>query len=198
MKSNPKILLQTARAHVCTADGSKSLPVRILMDGGSQRSYITNSLKTHLGLTSLRKENLNLNTFGEEQYKRRQCDLVKVTMQGQDGTDIEIYALSSPMICSPPSTAIDIGGYPHLQELQLSEFLQDEPVDHIDILIGSDHYWDVVTGDISRENDGPVAIDSKFGWLLSGPLKRRENSTITNLAIQEAVSTALCATSDEL
>ena len=141
------------------------------MDGGSQRSYITNSLKTRLGLTSLRKENLNLNTFGEEQYKRKQCDLVKVNIQGQDGTDIEIYALSSPMICSPPSTAIDISGYSHLQELQLSEFSQDKRVDHIDILIGSDHYWDVVTGDISRENNGPVAIDSKFGWLLSGPLK---------------------------
>ena len=102
------------------------------------------------------------------------------------------------MICSPPFTAIDISGYPHLQELQLSEFSQDEPVDHIDILIGSDHYWDVVTGDISRENNGPVAIDSKFGWLLSGPLKRRENSVITNLAIQEAASTALCTASDEL
>ena len=136
MKSNPKILLQTARAHVSTADGSKSVPVRVLMDGGSQRSYITNSLKTRLGLTSLRKENLNLNTFGEEQYKQRQCDLVKVNIQGQDGTDIEIYALSSPMICSPPSTAIDISGYPHLQELQLSEFSQDEPIDYIDILIG--------------------------------------------------------------
>ena len=187
VKSNPKILLQTARAHVSTADGSKSLPVRVLMDGGSQRSYITNSLKTRLGLTSLRKENLNLNTFGKEQYKRRQCDLVKVNIRGQDGTDIEIYALSSPMICSP-----------HLQELQLSEFSQEEPVDHIDILIGSDHYWDVVTGDISRENDGPVALDSKFGWLLSGPLKRRENSVITNLAIQKVASTALCTASDEL
>ena len=39
VKSNPKILLQTARAHACTTDGSKSLPIRVLMDGGSQRSY---------------------------------------------------------------------------------------------------------------------------------------------------------------
>ena len=198
VKSNSKILLQTARAYVSSEDGSKLLPVRVLMDGGSQRSYITNSLKTKLSLTPLRKESLNLNTFGEEQYKRKQCDLVKVNMQGQDGTDIEIYALSSPMICSPPSTAIDISGYPHLQELHLSEFSQDTPVDHIDILIGSDHYWDVVTGDISRERDGPVAIDSKFGWLLSGPLKRKENSVITNLAIHEVASTALCSNNNEL
>ena len=198
VKSNPKILLQTARAYVSSEDGSKLLPVRVLMDGGSQRSYITNSLKTRLSLTPLRKESLNLNTFGEEQYKRKQCDLVKVNMQGQDGTGIEIYALSSPMICSPPSTAIDISGYPHLQELHLSEFSQDKPVDHIDILIGSDHYWDVVTGDISRESDGPVAIDSKFGWLLSGPLKRKENSVITNLAMQEIASTPLCTDNNEL
>ena len=57
-------------------------------------------------------------------------------MQGQDGTGIEIYALSSLMICLAPSTAIDISGYPYLQELHLSEFSQDKPVNHIDILIG--------------------------------------------------------------
>ena len=35
-KNNPILLLQTARAHVFTADGSNVLPVRVLMDGGSQ------------------------------------------------------------------------------------------------------------------------------------------------------------------
>ena len=88
MKSNSKILLQTARVYVSSEDGSKLLPVRILMDGGSLRLCITNSLKTRLNLTPFRKESLNLNTFWEEQYKRKQCDLVKINMLGQDGADI--------------------------------------------------------------------------------------------------------------
>lgn len=186
IKNNPKILLQTARTHVFTADGSNLLPVRVLMDGGSQRSYITNSLKTRLGLSPLRTETLNLNTFGEEQFKRRQCELVKVNLQGHDGTDIQICALNSPMICSPPSAIVNLNNYPYLQKLELSEFSQQEGVDYIDILIGSDHYWDVVTGDIARE-DGLVAINSKFGWLLSGPVKHGGGSThfaSTDLAIE--------------
>ena len=88
MKSNSKILLQTARAYVSSEDGSKLLPVRILMDGGSLRLCITSSLKTRLNLTPFRKESLNLNTFWEEQCKRKQCDLVKINMLGQDGRDI--------------------------------------------------------------------------------------------------------------
>ena len=34
-----------------------------------------------------------------------------------------------------------------------------------------DYYWDVVSGDIIRGNGGLVAIHSRFGWLVSGPLK---------------------------
>lgn len=39
----------------------------------------------------------------------------------------------------------------------------------IDILIGSDHYWEVVTGRIIRGASGPTAVETNFGWVLSGP-----------------------------
>ena len=40
----------------------------------------------------------------------------------------------------------------------------------IDILIGADHYYDIVIGEVIRGSAGPVAISSKLGWLLSGPV----------------------------
>ena len=40
----------------------------------------------------------------------------------------------------------------------------------MDILIGSDHYWDFVTGKLRRPANGPVAIETKLGWVLSGPV----------------------------
>ena len=41
----------------------------------------------------------------------------------------------------------------------------------IDLLIGSDKYYDIVYGDIFRGvGYGPVAIASKFGYLIQGPL----------------------------
>ena len=38
----------------------------------------------------------------------------------------------------------------------------------IDILIGSDHYWDTVTGEVRRGQIDPVAIHTELGWVLSG------------------------------
>ena len=39
----------------------------------------------------------------------------------------------------------------------------------IDILIGPDYYWSLVTGRIQQGQSGPVAIETKVGWVLSGP-----------------------------
>jgi hypothetical protein len=36
------------------------------LDSGSQRSYATNHLKKRLGLQPVKKETLNLNTFGQD------------------------------------------------------------------------------------------------------------------------------------
>ena len=40
----------------------------------------------------------------------------------------------------------------------------------IDVLIGSDCYRTIIAGQTIMGDQGPVAIDSKLGWLLSGPL----------------------------
>ena len=37
------------------------------------------------------------------------------------------------------------------------------------MLIGSDYYWELVTGGVSRGAQGPTAIHTKLGWVLSGP-----------------------------
>ena len=37
-------------------------------------------------------------------------------------------------------------------------------------MIGADCYWDIVEGEIKRENNEKlIALKSKLGWLLSGP-----------------------------
>lgn len=81
-RTRNNVLLQTARARAYTAD-QLLVPVRILLDSGSQRSYITNSLKARLKLVPLRRERLALNTFGHTGCKREDCDLIAVTLQGR-------------------------------------------------------------------------------------------------------------------
>jgi len=50
----------------------------------------------------------------------------------------------------------------------------------IDVLIGSDHYWKFVTGEIRQGEQGPVAIRSKLGWLLSGSVDSSHGVGLTH------------------
>ena len=169
-KTRNNILLQTARSRAYTFD-NQLVPVRILLDSGSQCSYITNSLQARLKLVPLRQERLALNTFANTGCKR-DCNLIAVTLQGKRGEDIEIQALSFPAICSPLQTAVVVDQFPHLRDLDLADEDTDEGCsDSIDILIGTDYYWQVVISDIIRGDTGPVALNSHFGWLVSGPTK---------------------------
>ena len=102
---------------------------------------------------------------------------------------LEITALNFPVICSPLTKRrpkrVNINNYPHLQGLELAD--SSESQCGIDILIGSDHYWEIVTGETIRGNSGPMAINSKFGWLLSAPTNfscsSNESNTVSNLII---------------
>ena len=162
-----KVMLQTATAIATNEDGCKSVRVKILFDNGSQRSYITNSLKSKLNIKPKKTEVLHLNAFGERSYQKQKCEVLPLFLRSNENEDIMISALSFPVICSPLSTRIEVDQYPHLRGLQLAD--SSDSNECIDVLIGSDHYWDIVKGDIVRGEFGPVAIDSKFGWLLSGP-----------------------------
>ena len=51
-----RIPLQTATTEAFSQGGKDSIPVRVLLDSGSQRSYITSHLKERLKLNPLRKE----------------------------------------------------------------------------------------------------------------------------------------------
>lgn len=58
---------------------------------------------------------------------------------------------------------------PYLKDLPLAHPVSDSPHFEIHLLIGADHYWDIVEDHIVRGNN-PTAVRSKLGYLLSGPL----------------------------
>jgi len=67
--------------------------------------------------------------------------------------------------------------------LELADFAESSDVLEIDVLIGSDSYWDLVTGQVIRGDSGPTAIHTKVGWILSGPTDHMEvavNLTLTS------------------
>ena len=168
-RNSRTVLLQTARAVAYNEANNRSTPVRVLFDYGSQRSYITDHIRSRLGLASVSKERLKLNTFGESRYKTQSCEVVKLDLKkpGFDKT-VTINALSFPVLCSPLPSRINID-CPHLEGLDLADDW-DQTDGSIDLLVGSDHYWDIVTGETRTGENGPVAVKSSLGWLLSGPV----------------------------
>ena len=52
----------------------------------------------------------------------------------------------------------------------------------INLLIGADYYWDIVQDNIIRSEGGPTAVQSRLGYLLSGPAKLQpRHNDVTNI-----------------
>ena len=180
---NGSVLLQTARVYA--VNGSTSIPVRILFDTGSQRSYVTNDVARRLRLTPVKRETLNLNTFGTNKSKRQSCELYKFNIKNQRES-IEMKAINFPTTCSPVNAEVRAENYKHLKGLELADFDPNSNGDKtIDILIGADFYWEFVTGEVVQASNGPVTVSSKLGWLLSGPCPKSstDDCAINNLIL---------------
>ena len=75
--------------------------------------------------------------------------------------------LTSTIICEPLTEqplALCVNSYEHLSDLHLADHSDGSPIE-VDLLIGSDYYWQLTTGEVRRGNDGPVAVGTKLGWV---------------------------------
>ena len=159
VKGQHLVLLQTARAEATNEGNNKTENVRILFDNGSQRSYITDSLKEKLGLSPIKKEKLNLNTFGDSKFKTQRCDVVRVYLRKPGNEKVFcVDALSFPTICSALPSSVKLGSHSSITSLELADHCGSTGQNQIDILVGSDFYWSLVTGEIVRTDKGLVAV----------------------------------------
>ena len=70
---------------------------------------------------------------------------------------------------------------PKLKGLKLANRLQSTENLDVDIVIGNDYYGVLITGKIIKPaNDALIAMESKFGWLLSGPVQNENNHATNN------------------
>ena len=170
--SDKVILLQTALANVSSPhDRNHVLRVRIVMDSGSQRSYLTQRVKDRLSLPVTNEQRLSIAAFGSRRGQPRQCEVVRLIIATKSGINQELELLVVPHICDPlttQNTSTCSKKYDHIAHLNLADISEDDTLE-VDLLIGSDYYWQFVTGKTIRGSDGPVAIETTLGWVLSGP-----------------------------
>lgn len=169
------VLLQTAKAKVSSVDEKKCANFRILFDGGSQHSYIMPEARELLQLQTMSKEKLNLKTFGGSEANKV-FDRVKFAVKSANGSEnVYVEAFVSD-ICKPlASQTIELAveNYEHLKNLKLADSNPTNSSLKIDVLIGSDFYWDFMTNEVKKGKEGPVAVSSKLGYVLNGPISSR-------------------------
>lgn len=177
VSSKTPVLLQTAQATILRADTPRnSAKVRVILDSGSQRSYITNRVRNLLKLPTEETETMLIKTFGSDEEKVQTCDSVKFVLKSQhDQAEINLSAFAVPMICEPLQHQLISQAqrsYDHLHNLILADSSVGLENSEVDILIGCDQYWDLVTGEVRRGENGPTAIHTRLGWVVSGPVER--------------------------
>lgn len=176
--SGKSVLLQTAQVTAFNPDyPSRTARIRIVLDTGSQRSYITDSMRERLALTPAGEQRMTIMTFGDAQGSDRVCEYLEVGLKLKNGQNQIVTLFSVPMICEtliahPLAECRE--ACPHLTGLELADDPGDNQQLQVDVLIGSDHYWDLITGRLRKGISGPVAIHTKLGWVLSGPISSRQ------------------------
>lgn len=174
------VLLKTAVSMVTSSDCTTS--ANILFDEGSQSSFITKTLADKLQLKPTGSESICLSGFGDTTRHVRHLDTATIYLQTA-ADDIPIHVLIVPEISVPLKTYQQhVGQFGYLRKLKLAHPVSRDGDFNIEILIGADHYWDIIQDNIIRGN-GPTAISSKIGYLLSGPLNTSEHKTKNTLPL---------------
>ncbi|XP_064482904.1 uncharacterized protein LOC135395738 [Ornithodoros turicata] len=167
------ILLQTARATASARPSSRRRLIRILLDGGSQRTFIRKDVSAKLHCSTSGYEELTIFALGRRANNENVSRRVKVALTPPlSAQSLELEALEIEDLCMG-SLPIPDGNL--IKELSQSNMtLADDTVHRLEIpgisiLIGCDYYWSVVTGKVRKLRRGLVAVETIFGWVLQGP-----------------------------
>lgn len=91
-----------------------------------------------------------------------------------------------PLICEPLSCqpiAYTRAKYSHIADLDLADLSHVGDELQIDALVGSDCYWQIVTGKVIQRENSPIAIHTHLGWVLLVVSQHKATLLICILAI---------------
>lgn len=167
------VLLQTARAVTYNPTFPDTrVELRILLDGGSQQSYMTERAAKKLNLMPVGEQKLSITAFGSTRGGSQVCPVVNVGLVLKGYPSLTMPLFTVPMICEPLTCqpiSLCVTQSPQLAELELADWADGGERLEVDMLVGADHYWELATGRVTKVPGCPTAIHTRLGWVLSGP-----------------------------
>jgi len=92
------VLMQTAKAEIQNPTNANTQPIRLLLDTGSQRTYITENLAEQLGLVNGDEQEIKLVTFGSKKTKVIKTPSTALKIKLNNGKHLNVHANIVPDI----------------------------------------------------------------------------------------------------
>ena len=163
-----KVLFQTANAYI--TDFGCRHRVKVVFDTCSDRSYITNKasdkIKFHSHDEKIEIKGYNAKSDGLKTYNVMHAVIESIT---RPNTRRSVNLIRTDQICAPIKRGVVPRVFlecPYLSGLDLAEDYTASKSEEIDVLIGLDAYWSLVTGRVRRRKDNPIAVETILGWML--------------------------------
>ncbi|CAH0721448.1 unnamed protein product, partial [Brenthis ino] len=178
-------LLQTCLVKVSDlSDKPKEKTCRLLLDSGSQRSYITSSIANYLNLPTIENVDLSIFTFGTKSPQYIKSRVVNFIIKTRIGVKRSIYANVVPHNTNSVQAPVFNNSAKLLQNSRLNKLiLADDGSygDKIDILIGNDYYHTFISNEKLCISYNLFLVSSDFGWVWSGRVN--ETNTVDQLSV---------------
>eukprot|EP00794_Sanderia_malayensis_P013184 gene13184-14532_t len=164
-------------------ESTKLLETYAFLDSGSNTSFCTESLLQNLEVEGKRTK-LSLTTMQGEN-NAIECSLVSLQVSDMNRNKF----IDLPMVFSRPNLPIstdaiskqeDVNRWPYLQGIKIPEINAE-----IGLLIGSDVPQALQPIEVRQSrNGGPFATKTTLGWVLNGPVGRKEPKIHTSSFVQ--------------
>ena len=183
ISSGEMVLMQTTMADIRNPDNGHRQNVRMLLDSGSQRTYITESLARRLNLKMGNRDDIMLVTFGSEKPTRIRPPTTKLDIRLKDGSTLQISANVVPQIAGSiqrwPVNLKSFQNWEYLWgEFPLADDLPKETeTSSIELLLEMTTIWTSFYHKKIEVQTGIYLLGSKLGWILSG----RTSENVSNI-----------------
>ena len=178
LSMNEQVIMQTALVEVMDPAETKSQVTRILMDTGSQRTYVTEEVARKLSVQPEGKEKLSIYTFGASKPKDIVTPVVTLVLKAKEGNTVLIKASVVPKISGEiQRKPVQLTNQFMIQrKYKLADTLpKTMESSTLGLLIGNDYYNDIMSSEKVKIEEGLYLMKSKFGWVISGRATKQTN-----------------------
>ncbi|XP_071581069.1 uncharacterized protein [Temnothorax nylanderi] len=169
MTPKSTVLLATARVRIYSPQG-RFVYARALLDQGSVATLISENIAQRLRLAKV-KQTTRITGIGESQSLLHSAAHICVTASFGDKPAFSTTAyIVTSLSKYAPNRVQSTSQWAHISDLTLAD-RNPMSSDPIDVIIGADLYGMLILDGVRKGNASePIAQNTVFGWILSGPI----------------------------